>query len=437
MPLISAAGFEVEITPIKDAITENQAAVVEVKITNNDKSSLFDIFTVNTDFIFAGKVVKVLNGQSETKEIKIFPQIDRSGLYRVNIFVKSQATSEIVEGSTIIRLAPLKDSLSITVKPDPLSVKDMTITVVFKNTAEVNVGTVRIEAESPIFSDEFEFSLAPKEEQSFDVDVDLTKAEGGEHPINMKVYEEGKFVFEKDVPYRLEEIKDFEESRSITGFLIREKVLTFENDGNIKEKVEVEEDSTFLEKIFSYFSEKPLFKTEAGALKATWSLEVQPYSTKEIIVKTNYLLPLTLLALIIIGFAFTVRYQSTGLIVTKSASRAKSNKGTAFKVTIKVRNRKDAVRELRVKDFLPKHLKVHEKFDFTKPSKVTDSYVEWFLPLLQGGEERVFTYYLYTEGDYTGSLVLPHTAVNYLTLHRDPASERSGTARIEALKVGK
>ena len=107
---------------------------------------------------------------------------------------------------------------------------------------------------------------------------------------------------------------------------------------------------SFLEKIFSYFSEKPAFKTEGGSLKATWDLEVEPYTKEEVVVKTNYLLPLIMLVLIVGGFALTVRYQGKGIIVTKTASRGKSSRGSAFKVTIRVKNRKDAIREVKIKD---------------------------------------------------------------------------------------
>ncbi|MBU2496583.1 MAG: hypothetical protein KJ767_00800, partial [Nanoarchaeota archaeon] len=194
------------------------------------------------------------------------------------------------------------------------------------------------------------------------------------------------------------------------------------------------EKSNIFEKIFSWFSERPVFVTEGGVLRTNWDVEVAPYETEKVIVKTNYLLPLILLALIIVGFAFTVNYQSRGLIVTKSASKAKSNRGSAFKVTVRVRNRKEAVRDVKVRDFLPKGHKVHEKFDFIKPNKISENYVEWNLPLMRGGEERVFTYYVYTEDEFSGTLLLPHTSVNYMTLHREPKTEFSQSVKLESLQ---
>ncbi|OYT41256.1 hypothetical protein B6U80_01720 [Candidatus Pacearchaeota archaeon ex4484_26] len=434
LPLASALGFNVAIEPVKDHITENQVAVFNLQIENNGGSDRFEIFTFNTDFVFPEIVMPITSGESKSKQIKFFPQVKRSGIYEVTLFVKSQTTGEIKETKARIRLFTFEDALWIKVEPELLHVQDKKIDFVVKNIADVTLDSIKIHTESPIFSKDFTFSLGPRQKKKFQVDVDLSKAEGGVHHIQTKVYDEGKLAFEKQVPYNLELIYDFQQSKSLTGFLIRQKKFTFENKGNTREEIDLKENSTILEKIFSYFSERPLFTTEAGAVKADWKVEVGPYEKKEIIVKTNYLLPLILLALVIVGFAFTINYQSRGILVTKTASRAKSNKGTAFKVAIKVKNRKEAVRDVRVRDFLPKGLKVHEKFDFVKPNKIESNYLEWHLPLMHGGEERVFTYYLYTEDEFSGALLLPHTVVNYLTLHRDPKSEYSQSVRIEPIR---
>ncbi len=433
-PSVQAAGFEVSVVPVKDAITETQPAVFSFILTNNDANVYYELFSLNTDFTFLEETLFIPSGRSITKEIQIFPKTTKSGVYDVTIFVRNQQTRDAREIPVRIRLVTLRDSLAMFVEPSVLRVSDDELTFVVKNRADNNLENLKLETSSPIFSKDFEFSIVAKEEQRFTIPIDLKNAEGGEHSISVKGYQNGVLTFERDVPYNLEEIYDFDQSRSITGFLVREKKLTYDNAGNTREEVDIEEDMNFLEKVFSYFSDEPTFRTEAGALKATWNLEIEPYTKEEVIVKTNYLLPLIMLILIVGGFALTVRYQGKGIIVTKTAARAKSNRGSAFKVTIRVKNRKDAIREVKIRDNIPSisGAKVHEKFDFVKPAKIGENFVEWHLPLLQGGEERVFTYHIVSESEVPGIVQFPSTHVNYLTLHREPRAEYSGPAKIDA-----
>src|SRR3989344_4723287 len=434
---VLAAGYEVTLTPIKDVITETQPAVFILSLANSDANVAYEIFSLSTDFSFLGETMVVPSGYTRESRLTFFPKLDKSGIYEVTIFVRNQIPREEKTVTARIRLLTLKDSLSMYVEPSLLKVSDSKLTLIIKNRADNNLENVKLGASSPIFSKDFEFSASAKEELRYEIPVSLKGAEGGQHDIHIKGYQDGTLAFERDIPYTLETIYDFEQSRSLTGFLIREKRLTYDNTGNTKEEVNVEEDMSFLEKIFSYFSEKPAFKTEGGSLKATWDLEVEPYTKEEVVVKTNYLLPLIMLVLIVGGFALTVRYQGKGIIVTKTASRGKSSRGSAFKVTIRVKNRKDAIREVKIKDIFPNvaGAKVHEKFDFIKPAKIGENFVEWHLPLLQGGEERVFTYHIVSENELPGAISLPSATVNYLTLHREPQVEYSGGARVEALQV--
>ncbi len=432
---VAAEGFDVKVTPIKTIITETQPALLSVDITNLATTETFEVFTLQTAFIFPTKILTIASGETKTIQLEIYPQIKQSGFYEFVFFVKSQHTGEIKQLNEQIRLLTLEDALHFSVEPETLSVSSTKLTLVVINVADISVENARIEASSQIFQETFETLIKTKEELRFDVAIDVSKAEGGRHNITVKFYDSGTLAFVEDVPYKIERIYDFTQSKSVSGFLVRQTIVKFENKGNTREALTYEEAVTFPEKVFSYFSQKPEFKTDEEGLKAKFGITVEPYVTKELLIKTNYLLPLIVLILIIIGFSLTTYYQSRHILVSKYATRAKSTRGSAFKVTIRVKNRKDAIRDVTIRDFLPKGLKIYEKFDLAKPHNVADNYVEWRFKLMHGGEERVVTYYIYNEQDIPHSLVLPGPSVQFYTLHRESMAESGNSFTVPPLST--
>lgn len=430
--LSESKSFEVGISPVINVITDGQPAIFELTIANHNSADVFNVFTINTDFSFQQISVPVSAGKTKTVKLKIYPQTKTTGLYDVTVIIKSQLTSEFVEVGARIRFVNVEEAIKMDLIPSSLKVSDKKVTLVVKNLENLDLGNIKMDLKSQIFSKTFEFKLGEKETKKFDIDVDLSKAEGGRHNISINLYV-GDKSFYKNIPYNLEVIRDLKKYEEVSGFLVQQRRVVFENKGNVKEKISIVQNTTIFEKLFSYFSVKPSFSVTGGVIKEKWNLIVDPYSTKTIVVKTNYLIPLLILAFLIIGFAFTVSYQSKRIVVSKTAMRVKSNRGSAFKITIRVRNRKEAIRDVRVRDFLPKNMKVYSKFDFMKPTTISSNYVEWSLPIIHEGEERIFTYYIYTEKPYTGELFLPPAVVNYLTLHRDPQTDYSAGIKIEAI----
>ena len=226
LPGALAAGFDVQLIPVKDVITESQSAAFLLTLTNNDANVAYEIFSLSTDFSYLGETLTVPTGFTKQTELKVYPRTDKSGVYEVTVFVRNQFTRDLKEVTARVRLLTLKDSLSMYVDPALLQVSDDKLTFIVKNRADNDLENIKLEVSSPIFSRDFEFSAVAKEEKRYEISVNLEEAEGGQHDIHVKGYQNDRLAFEKDVPYTLEEIYEFDQSRSITGFLVREKRLT-------------------------------------------------------------------------------------------------------------------------------------------------------------------------------------------------------------------
>ena len=135
----------------------------------------------------------------------------------------------------------------------------------------------------------------------------------------------------------------------------------------------------------------------------------------EIIVKTNWVIPLFLVLFVVVIVALTRYYSSTDLTLRKRVSFVKAKGGEfALKVSIIV-NAKKHVERVNIIDRLPSLVKIYERFGGEKPTRINEKTrrIEWDLDKLDEGETRVLSYIIYSKIGVIGKFALPEaTAIH-------------------------
>jgi len=139
-----------------------------------------------------------------------------------------------------------------------------------------------------------------------------------------------------------------------------------------------------------------------------WQKELAPSESLKVAVTTNLIFPfLLLIGAGLIIYLYKI-YVTSNLIVKKRINFVRTKGGEfALKVTLNVKARK-FIEKVRIYDRLPAMSKLYEKFG-TKPDKFNHAtgIMEWHLDRLTEGEERLFTYVIYSKLKVIGKFELP------------------------------
>ena len=196
---------------------------------------------------------------------------------------------------------------------------------------------------------------------------------------------------------------------SSSGFIVKKTTLTKTNDGNIPATAEIEVNKNFISRLFTTNSPEP-DRTERSRFIVTyfWKKNLEPSESLVVESTTNYTLPWILL-LFVVGVTLFVRnYYGRVVSVEKHVQPVKTKGGEfALKVTLRVKSRKH-VDNVQLIDSLPSMTNLYEKFG-KMPDRFDHSTnrMYWNISSLQAGEERVYTYIMYSKLNIVGRFELP------------------------------
>ena len=110
-----------------------------------------------------------------------------------------------------------------------------------------------------------------------------------------------------------------------------------------------------------------------------------------------------------------MRFLATGKVSIKKRVAFVKTKGGEFalKIVLRIKSSKN-VRNVVVADRIPGHAKVFNKFGIP-PHRIDEHTrkLEWDIPHLNAGEERVFTYIIYSKINIVGSFELPAASASF------------------------
>ena len=141
---------------------------------------------------------------------------------------------------------------------------------------------------------------------------------------------------------------------------------------------------------------------------------ILPGKEAEVRVRVNYLYPVIVILLILLGAWALWQVLKTDVVVRKRAVVVRTKGGEfALKIMLNVRARR-SVDNAVLHDYVPAVAKLYENYGRT-PDVVDASSrrLSWKLGAMNAGESRVFSYVIYSKVHTVGKFELPTASVNY------------------------
>src|SRR3989338_1198725 len=384
-------------------------AIFDFAITSAEADT-FEIYSF-LDVTFSPRGTFDLPVGKSTTEIKVYPGKDlrrNLGVYKFQYELKGQK-SGIFKDFLAIRIVELGSV--ITINAEPLKPSDKQLAFSLKNNENTNVDNMDVHLESAFFNFDKKISLKPYEKVDFNITMDRNKTASllaGKYIITANVQLE-------KAKAKVEGILDYFEENSISvdktssGIVVRKNVITKTNTGNVQAKAAIDIKKDVLSRLFTVYSIEPMTSDRKGlTVNYLWEKTLNPGEAFAVTSSTNYTLPLILIILVVLVIVFAKIYSLQALSVSKRVSYVKTKGGQfALKVTLHVKAGKHTD-NIQIIDKLPEMTKIYEKYG-RLPDRIDHATrrLFWNIPRLNAGEERVFSYILYSNLNIVGRFELP------------------------------
>ena len=337
------------------------------------------------------------------------------GFYTFKYFIRGQDGTQIAYDLTI-KVIDLKDAFEIGSGEVNLDLSSMKIYV--HNRESHNFEKVKAKFESPFFEFEKTFSLGPNERKEFEIELnkqDFNKLTAGFYTLKAefevddeKTNLEGTIKFaEKDL------LKTTKES---DGFIINTQTIKKTNEGNLMVGSETVVKKNIISRLFTTMNPEPdIVERDGFDIYYTWANEIKPGESSEVMIKTNWTLPLVIMLFVIVSVILAKQYTKTNLSLRKRVSFVKAKGGEfALKITISA-TANNQIEKISVIDRVPPLVKIYERFGSEKPKRVNEKTrrIEWEFNSLQKGETRVLSYVIYSKIGVLGKFALPTATAIY------------------------
>ncbi|HJX50424.1 MAG TPA: hypothetical protein VJ438_03100 [Candidatus Nanoarchaeia archaeon] len=418
LPLISAINLEIEekTSDVAMILGLDMPAIFDLSITNFGESDYFMFYNFfGSDTLPKGTVL-INSGEAKDVAVGVYPRDDlrQEGRIKFDIYIKSDSGQ--MTYPLMVNAVKLKDAFEV--GAEEFEPDSNNVSVYIKNTVNFNFNNIKARFKSPFFDFEKTFSLSSYQKESFEISLDKEDFKdlmAGFYTLDVEVTAGEK---KEDISgiIRFSEKDIVTSSQNEYGIIVYTKKITKINEGNT-----ISDSSTVLKKnifsrLFTTFSPEPDIVERKGlVVYYTWEKELKPGEQIEIVVKTNWLLPLLAILLVIAIVILTKQFSKTNLSLKKRVSFVRAKGGEfALKVSVIISARK-YVERVNVIDRLPLLAKLHERFGGEMPKKVDEKNkrIEWYFEKLQAGETRMISYIIYSKVGVLGKFALPTTTAVY------------------------
>lgn len=391
-------------------------AVFDFIINNpngEDSAEIYSFLGVS----FSPKGTFALSSGENLIEVKAYPNKEvrkNSGTFKFQYEINTQ-NQGIYKDSLSIKIVPLKDSISVSALP--LHIEDKASTLEIRNTQNTHLENIKLQFSSVFFNSETNLTLVPFESVNISIPIDSAKIQtlvAGNYIFKTKIlYSTAETNLENTIKYL--ESENLVLSTDSKGLIVRKKSLTKKNEGNVPLTAELEINKDIISRLFTTYSLQPDTIERKGLLvKYKWSRSLSPSESFSISLTTNYTLPFILLLLIITIGVFVKLYTRTAVILSKRVFFVRTKGGEfALKVRIHVRAKKK-IENIQIIDKLPGATQIYEKFG-VKPDHIDSSTrrLFWNIVQLNAGEERVYSYIIYSKVRVFGRFELPQASASF------------------------
>lgn len=411
---VSAADLEIKKVD-KGAVViselQNPASYTLI-INNKGGGDYFEIYSLLDVSMSPKGTFFIPNGES-TLDVLAYPGREiraKPGFLTFEYQLKGK-NSGIFKDSLLIKIVNLEDAIEVGAEPLPYNSKEAV--VILKNKENTMIDNLRVTLESSFFSIEKIVSFKPYEK--IKLPVELNK-EGREKLLAGPYIILGT-VGDVKTSVEIEGVIDYLEKEGTSihtttnGWIVREKTITKKNEGNIPVTARIEVRKNIISRLFTLNSPDALsMQRERFSVTYTWQEELAPNESFSVTTTTHHTFPLILLICIIVAGLLARMYSLTALVLNKKVSFVRTKSGVlALKVTIHAKARKH-VDKVQIIDTLPAMTKLYEKFGKT-PDRIdkTGRRLFWNIEKLSAGEERVYSYIIYSNLKIVGRFELPAT----------------------------
>ncbi len=340
------------------------------------------------------------------------------GTCKIQYYLKADKTG-VIEDTIPIRIFSIDKIIDANV---PVSISREDTMLIFNITIKenINFGEIQFTFDSDFSQIEETLSIDPESSQKIELQLDTEKlkiAEAGDYEVELKFFINNEYEHVVKRNITLEEFSSIKTDESSKfGFFGFTKIITKKNEGNSPKFVTIEISKNKFEHGFTSSNIEPTFREPSGILVLMkWQRELEPGESFTIEVHTDYTIPVIILILIIIAIVAIWLMKRSRVIVKKKAYRIKTKGGEfAIKIVFFVKNIGREIKNVKCTDRLPRMVKLYERFGATKPNKIEKEKLVWNFGDLMPGEERVFSYIIYSKVIPVGTIRIPKAVLSYI-----------------------
>jgi len=391
----------------------NRPAIYNLDITNNGDSDTFEIYTLVGLDLEPKERFSISEGETRSIVVKIYPKIV-SPYYNFEYKIKGDKMGIQKEG-LVMNAVGLKDVFNI--RAEEINPDSENIIIHFENKGGQSFDMVDLSLSSVFFDKEYSFSVDPFEEKNLTIALnkdEMKEIIAGDYILGSGIQVENISVTPDPAIIRFNEKAGIETTTSSEGFFTARYEIEKTNKGNVPTEVTITISKNILSIPFTVFN-TDYNKREINKFTVTYTFkkEINPTESLKIISRTHWwILILGLIALGIIIY-WILTYQK--LVIRKKISLVKTKGGEfALKVTLILKAR-SFVENIRVIDRIPYMVKLFERYGAVQPDKIDEANrrLEWNIHGLNRGEERIFTYIIYSKIGIVGKFELPEASAMY------------------------
>ena len=416
---ISAINLEVKSEPISNSflVELDEPAIFDLTIKNLEEKDTFRLYSLVGINITHNPIILA---NEETKKVRIYvtPQDSLKNKLQSYVFeYKIKDSNNDIQSETLtLNIVDLESSFSI--KAEPISPNTERIILDIKNNIMKNFKNVEFKISSKFFEHEEKISLKANEKKFIEIMIDQEKIKtlnAGNYIINTQIRLKDNIAnIESQIKFL--ETEGIETSETKEGIIIQRSEIIKKNTGNVKKLVKITMEKNLLAYIFTTRNiATTKIETNGFIKKYIWEKVLIPNEEIKIVTKTNWLFPIFILIIILIGARLIRKSIYDNLELSKKVSFVKTKGGQfALKVTIKARAKKH-LEKISIIDKIPPIVKLYNKFGTISPDKIDleNKKLHWNLSSLNKNETRIFTYIIYSKIGIMGRFELPETRAVY------------------------
>ena len=417
--IVSAVpNLEIEKVSMGDVVVAelDNPAIFNFIINNKGAADSFEIYSLVGVSMAPKGMFDLSSGKNEIT-VSAYPSKElrrREGLLSFQYEIKGQ-NSGIFKDKLTINIVPLKNVVSI--KPGNIKPGDENAEINVTNMQNTNIENMKISFKSVFYEFSEVVSLSPFESKSFEVKLDVEKIGklvAGPYVVSSEVsLQDVKTKIESVVNYLEKEGLSIKDEKS--GFIIRKRTIEKKNEGNVNSVAKIEMKKDILTRLLTTYSVSPSDSNRQGVFVSyVWEKSLAPGESFSVTSTSNFTFPFILVILVVLIIFLIVVYSRKTLALKKRVSFVKTKGGElALKVTIHLRA-KGSVENVNVVDRVPHMTKLYEGFG-RKPDRVDEKArtLHWNVGNLRSGEERIFSYIIYSKLRVVGKLELPVASASY------------------------